>query len=611
VAFDERIAGGKTMTFKPILLAVLMASLIVSIPVACGEEGDSPATTWREAARQSGLTPEDISALDKNRILITDEAYKQVFSAYFSEKNPSFITSDSLLNAYHILYEESVLRLENVMSRRLPPILQRILKNIEDTDNRLEGNPALVSAAKRRARLVTGIGLGLIDDSFRFNDDELDTILTEEISRIVKAKGRGMPSWLGSPDPSFLALDYSRYMPRGFYTRSESLKRYFRAVSWLQSIPFRVEKDKELLAMLMLGTSVRISRSENSTIGRETQLFFRAYTSFIGAVDDWDLITASRDADLEMNLSEGHLERKQATLLESAKGPGVGPLINDQIRFPTGNPEKAAEPNFRIISAYRTPSAILFQRTTDIRKFGRGLPDGLEVCISLGSAFARKNLKDSQKTDLLKTIDSCKTFFEGSSLYFAYLDALKALLDTPDHDVPDFMKGEAWQAKNCNTVLAGWAQLRHTWVLQAKQSVTSLGGGKRGPVGFVEPEPEFFERMAELADKTQDVLKQAGAFDPDYGPEIACLEKFSGILEGVTDEVSFRNMRSELGSEERRILELPLRLMTMNTPEAERGSEAFYKEQRQWIELHRSGCGCQRSVCAPGTSCLPYPAIRS
>lgn len=509
--------------------------MLIAFSCACahvaGAEDVKPIVkTWQEAARENGLSAESISSLEKNRLLITNDAYKQVFSAYLSGRNPLFITSDSLLNAYHVLYEESILRLENALAVRLPPILRLILKNIDDTDDHLEGNPALVAAAKRRALLVTGIALRLMDDSFRFKDDELDKILTQEARLIVKAEGVKMPVWLGKPDASFVSLDYTRYKPRGFYARSGRLKRYFRAVSWLQSIPFRVDKDEELLAMLMLGNCLTYSRLDDFIDGREIESFFRAYRLFIGAGDDWDLMTTAHEAqnDLRMDLGGNDLQEKRAWLMKKAEGHGEGPHINDQIRFVPEDPKKAAEPSFRFISAYRTPSAILFQRTTDLRKFKRPYPDGLEISIVLGSGFAQKEFQATQKTDVLKVIDSCKTYFQGSSLYLQYIDALKALVDEPENDAPDFMKSGAWEIKSCNTVLSGWVQMRHTWSLQAKQTVHYLGM-MMVPEGFVGPEPEFFSKMSELARSTHDLLERTGTFAPNYDHAIRSIEKMCGM----------------------------------------------------------------------------------
>ena len=79
------------------------------------------------SAEKSGLSDKDISSLEKNRILITNEAYKQIFSAYLSGDKPLFITSDSLINAYHVLYEESILRTAQAASEIIPRLNRKTM----------------------------------------------------------------------------------------------------------------------------------------------------------------------------------------------------------------------------------------------------------------------------------------------------------------------------------------------------------------------------------------------------------------------------------------------------------------------------------------------------
>jgi len=183
------------------------------------------------------------------------------------------------------------------------------------------------------------------------------------------------------------------------------------------------------------------------------------------------------------------------------------------VRFPPADPRvPASEPNFRILSAYRTPDAVLFFRTTDLRDFPtRGLPSGLEVAAALGSAYARVRVPGPQRDKVLRILDETLPLFRGHSLYYDYLDCLRCLLDEPEPDAPAFLKGEPWQAKSCQAALAGWSQLRHTWALQAKQSVTYAGMAFIPP-GFVEPEPDFFGRMARFVEETQAALEDAGVF---------------------------------------------------------------------------------------------------
>ncbi len=51
---------------------------------------------------------------------------------------------------------------------------------------------------------------------------------------------------------------YSLFKPRGHYTRNEELKRYFRAMMWLQSAPFCLDNDKQFKRAI-LSASVMVN----------------------------------------------------------------------------------------------------------------------------------------------------------------------------------------------------------------------------------------------------------------------------------------------------------------------------------------------------------------
>ena len=503
------------------------AVVIVALLCACGPavvgqtnptgtEVAAPDDNWEAAAKAEGLTPEDIAKLRGDKLLVSNETFRQVFDPYIQGREPLFITSDSLLNGFHVLYEESVLRMEKANARKLPEILRFIWAKLPTVGTEIKGKPERVSAARSRAQIIIATALKLCGDKTIAPPAEMGKLIDEEVKRIEAAEGRLKPAWLGPPDAGFAELDYTRYKPRGFYTKSESLQRYFRAVSWLQSIPFRVSKDDELLAILMLGRTVTYEQfGEDFAKGEEFENFFRGFSRFIGVDDDWDIMTAAHEAQHELDFDFGAdgLAEKRKEVMEAAEGDGEGPRINDQLRFAPSDASKTAEANFRILSAYRTPDAVLFQRTTGFGGFDR-FPSGLDVCSALGSTFAASKLADKDREKLLKRIDESKPLFAGGSLYFDYLDCLRALLGEPEPDAPPFMKNDAWKTKSCQTALGGWAQLRHTWALQAKQTVEYLGL-TMPPTGFVEPNPEFFARMGRLADKTEDLLKASGAMEPD------------------------------------------------------------------------------------------------
>ena len=421
---------------------------------------------------------------------------------------PVFITSDSILNAYHVLLEESVLRLDLANADELPEVLQFVWKNLDSADRGIQGDKALVAAAKRRARIVVGTAIALVVGSVPEVDPATAAVIQEEVARVEKAEGLHKPAWLGPEgEPDLLAIDYSRFKPRGFYTAGESLSRYFRAASWLQAIPFRVDRDEELLAALMLGDCMATQRfAGDEAKQRRYAAFFECFREFLGERDDWDLTTAAAQVDsgLRLDLGAGDLERVRQSLLAKAARPGEQPQVNDQIALPN-----APGPAFRVLSAYRTPDAVLFQRTTDLGEFQRPLPTGLEVCIALGSAMPRECLDDPEREKVLETIERSKDLFSGKNLYGDYLRCLSTLFGAPAAGAPDFMSRGPWQAKSCQTALAGWAQWRHTWVLQSKETCVWASKNEwKQPVGFVEPNPAFFAGLRDLAERTARLLER-------------------------------------------------------------------------------------------------------
>jgi hypothetical protein len=465
---------------------------------------------WEEAAQKAGLGDEDVKQLGRDKVLVGRETFRQIFSPYIESECPVFITSDSLLNAYHVLFEESVRGLEKSRARVLPEILNILWTRLAAADIGPAGIPEQTSAARTRAQVVLGTALALLEDRSVTFEGTIADLINAEARKVAEGKAVEKPGWLGKPDDGFLALDYTRFKPRGFYASSPDLQRYFRAVSWLQAIPFRVRNDEELLSILLIGEAARSGLFDirGSLVRREIyETFFRGFSDWIAPQDDLGLAYFQYD-----RLPKELTEIRAKILNECASRAGL-PGINNQIRLPLADPKAVAEVTFRVLPAHWTPDGALFQRTTDTRAFQRPFPSGLEVAAALGSGAARSALSAASEGDrVLKVVEECGVLFKGSTLYQDYLDCLRALLDKPEPDAPPFLSGRPWEIKSCQTVLGGWALLRHTWVLQAKRDAVYGCMMPPLPPGFVEPEPEFFSRLARLVRRTQAMLGAADAF---------------------------------------------------------------------------------------------------
>jgi hypothetical protein len=464
--------------------------------------------TWEEVAKEQKLDEKQITILRNQKFVVSNKPEKQIFSAYLGGNVPYFITSDSIMNGYHVLFEESIYRLELANAKKLPGVLERVAKNLDKATEHFKGDAELIKASKKRAAIFIGVARNLLAEQTLPADPDVRTVVEDEVKWVLASVGTRKHRWLGPPDTGFQAIDYSRFKPRGFYEKSAALQRYFRAAAWLQAIPFRLEKDEEFAAFMLMRHAYFESKEEQSAAYN----LWAAYRSFLGEHDDWDL---SRAFDVPAELTKAGLDKVRETYRGRAVRDG-GPRINDQLRFAPMEPDGKLELSFRFLAPFRLPDGVMFQRTmTSPGVEKRDFPSGLEVAAVLGSPFARTRL-ERESPKLLNSIDASRTLFGGESLYAEYLRCLGVLLARTEPDAPEFMKLDAWKAKTCQTALAGWAQLRHTWALQAKQSVMYLSAFREN-AGFVEPVPEFYGNFARLIDNTRQALEHTGAFSEAAG----------------------------------------------------------------------------------------------
>jgi len=217
----------------------------------------------------------------------------------------------------------------------------------------------------------------------------------------------------------------------------------------------------------------------------------------------------------------------------------------------TDNGVLRSEP-FRILAGTRLPDAVLFQRLAD-----RGEEvTGLQVAALAGLPWAEAKLKATQSEfarDALKNaVERLRPDGElpfSASLYARYLDAIGALGAPADPDAPAFMTSDAWAAKSCQTALAGWAQMRHTFTLQAKQAVYALCAHDLPP-GFIEPNPLFLRRFTVLVGQARSLLESEGVFQPSGESMAAALREKADLLTRLAAGVRMAKDRDA-------ILELP------------------------------------------------------
>jgi hypothetical protein len=355
--------------------------------------------------------------------------------------------------------------MESQQALRMPTVLEGVLAQIKPET--VDGVPP---EAVEHARLMIGTAARLAGSHWG-EGTAIDAAIATEVKRIEAAEGLHLPAWM-KPGHGIVSIDYRVFKPSGFYTRSPSLQRYFRALRWMQTVPLRLQDPTELAAARVLGAAL----SEEGSL----PVLASQWISLSGA--------AAAPALTHMYAPNWSSEQ----LVEAANREVDGE-VDKVFVFPSA----------------ALPDAKLMERTTSPQ---RPYPDPLDVGAWLGSPLALRLLK-TEDDAVLKAIAAKPERENSDTLYGNYLGCLARLLEPPEPDAPPFMSTPTWERKSLNTTLSGWALMRHTWALQAKEDAFFLPAGTPYP-GFVEPTPTFFHALGQLILETVDRFDELDALAP-------------------------------------------------------------------------------------------------
>jgi hypothetical protein len=518
---------------------------------------------------------------------------------YLKNRNiPIFVTSDTLLHLYHILFDQT---LKGIEERELfDDILALSLALYDKSRQEYDtfSDPDLMEAARRNVGFF-GVALSLLQtpiDGYD-NSENITTVsfsiptyvqdnVTKEISSIE--------AHAGFEDSSLFHYkeDYSQYQPRGHYTQTEKLKRYFKAMMWYGRIAFLLrgsdiinDNDAKIATIqaCLISTALPSVTTHAESVEKIWNRIYVVSAFFVGSADDLIpfeyLTTITEVFGTQFNTTEFTNETKMMDLLGK-----LAQLRSPQIYGGTGN--VGIQPPFtkeqlnevlektkgmHLLGQRFIPDSYMFQNLvspTTSRYTGSGIPfsygmgqrimpRGLDIMTLLGSTRARAILDaegDSAYEFYDRQIDALSTNFSSlnvtewnRNLYWGWLYALKPLLGTFDTRYPSFMQSDAWADKELQTTLASWTELRHDTILYAKQSytprITSVPPEEKSVVGYVEPVPEFYQRILALTMMTRTGLTSLKVLNTTETLRFNSLETLlSRLLSISTDELEGKEL---------------------------------------------------------------------
>ncbi len=484
------------------------------------------------------FTKEQKALLQKNQFVVCPSNVEQLFYIYETnqyKKLPSFVTTDSVLQMYHIFFDYSLRTLEydkllDSLEQLTDDMLRKsiyIYGNIKDSE---------VKAAALKNIAYFAVAQKALELSIPDNMPKgAQSMANEEYKKVLAQAGFDKSAIFP------FDLDFSQYKPRGHYTRNHDFERFFKAMMWYGQAPFPFSKKEQTIQALLITYSTFLKTDGTPDI----ELWERIYdpTAFyVGCADDLNLYQYM-NIMLKVYGSQPDIdsfadENKYAKVLEEAKRYPEPKIKPEWVSVDTPVTQQ-----FRFMGQRYIPDSEILQRLT--KAIERPMPKGLDVAAVLGSSRAYDlliNKYNEDKTfkgylpELLKLKEEykdLKTEKWQSNMYYGWLWSLKPLLQTFGSGYPSFMTNKAWEDKSLSTALGSWAELRHDTILYGKQSGAECGGGEDEiPIirSYVEPNIEVYERLLWLTTYSKENLTAKGIIPQTLDNKISYFEELLQFL---------------------------------------------------------------------------------
>lgn len=482
------------------------------------------------------LNEQEMKLFKKNGFVVSERlgahSFTDVYWRIYVRDLPVFVTSDSMLHAWHKFFDRL---LERIEEHHFQPTLTSLLEHMANEIPQAKaayGNKVLGESLKdvdfflavARELLHPGTGKSMFGQQSRV-EDAIQACKSLKSTR-YQLFGRNR------------VIDFSQFKPRGRYDNHEWSKRYFQAMMWLGRIDFRIAGTKsteqelrELGASLVLNDLLERAKGETAWHNFDQML-----THFIGRTDSLNF--SQLGSVLSAWNTPGASDINEESLNAVHKKISKGKIGTQQIRghhfcVDPYDPEKFVLPkSFAfmgqrfVLDSWALSKVVYDDIHWNNEKIQRRIPSSLDVSFAVFGnnhvmPWLTQRMKDTKGkrfrdglpyqhnlASVRKVIDEMPNEQWQDNMYSHWLGCLRELSKpTTDKKYPEAMRTQAWALKSTTTQLASWTQLRHDTILYAKPSY-SAGNTCFYPAGFVEPIPHFWQRFEQMVKHTESLISK-------------------------------------------------------------------------------------------------------
>lgn len=532
------------------------------------------------------LTADELAKFKANGFVVTERlggmSFGEVYYAIYHRDLPVYISSDSVLHAWHRSYDAMLEELELVY---LMHALDAILTGMHD---------ALPKANE-------AYGAGVLKDSVRDADYFLavarsllkDGVVSTKLGQDERLKGtlaavknEGMHEF--NLFGRARKMDFSQFKPRGHYETNPDLRKYFKAMMWCGRTDLRIaggydatgqlSSPRELGASMVLLDLLR--KADKMDAWRK---FDRCIQTFVGRTDSAtfdDLAGVANAAKLgspaELKSDDDVKKLNDAVLASEAGKQDVrGDIYVKPVHGNIVLPRSFTVMGQKfVIDSWVTAKTVYSDIKWNNQAVARRVPSALDVSFA---ALGNNHVVP----DLVKRIEGgTHTFRDGKpyqhnlaavrnvidgidvkawddTIYMQWLATLRTLTKGGPENMPEAMRTREWGMKQTNTQLASWTQLRHDTILYVKQSYTDMPSCYY-PAGFVEPVVPFWAQMDAMASRSATLLEQTPFPDnvkATQAKQVKFFRDFATQMGKIRNVAEKQLAQKELSADEKKVLE--------------------------------------------------------
>jgi hypothetical protein len=501
-------------------------------------EGVWVVPTVKKALAQPGVS----EALTRNGFVVVPSDLRLFQFAYednLYEGWPVFVTTDVAYHEFHLVFDKLLRSLEQkVLLPKLELLVAGLEQAAQQQTAQVAGTPA-EDAASRAEQLfqVAQAELGV--------PVELGPLARREKTLIDAHSASSQTSpILGSK------IDYSLFTPRGHYTRTAELKRFFVSMSVLGQLGFCLPGTFDCppgVEPARIGILASRALTGNPDLVKLWRDIYEPTAFLVGLADDYTPLEVA--AAVRKAVPAGTNDPKVF-----ASDSAVTKVVNEltKARPVLINPERAA---IRLMGTRFVIDSFLLDQlvypNVGTPDKPRLFPSALDLAATFGSKFALGVLDQtgetgyanytSQLEKMQKVVAERPAQAWGSTVYDAWLYALEPVFLGHGQAYPDFMRTDVWAAKDQQSGFGSYAELKHDTILFAKQVVAEGGDGLPVPKrrNWVEPEPVAFARLAAAASLLQSGLDERSLLTKEQAGLLATeLDLFRFFERIATDELA-------------------------------------------------------------------------